>query len=155
MTATTTAMESATRMITNIHREVTYPHPRAKVWRALTDPKLIAKWLMRPENFAPVVGTKFKLVVDGRHPGWRGWVECQVLVADAPSVLSYTWVGDENHHLTCTFTLNDDGAGGTRLVLDHTGFEGFGGFVLAKLMMGPGWGKMMRKRLRAVIDGPA
>jgi hypothetical protein len=45
--------------ISNIHREVTYPHSRAKVWRALTDPDLIGRWLMKPEGFEPVVGTRF------------------------------------------------------------------------------------------------
>jgi uncharacterized protein YndB with AHSA1/START domain len=29
-----------------------YPHPPAKVWRALTDPALMALWGMRPEGFA-------------------------------------------------------------------------------------------------------
>ena len=44
--------------ISNIHREIVYPHPRAAVWRALTEPALIGKWLMTPEGFAPVVGTR-------------------------------------------------------------------------------------------------
>jgi uncharacterized protein YndB with AHSA1/START domain len=138
---------------TRIHREVTYPHPRAKVWRALTDPALMARWLMRPEGFAPVVGTRFKLIADGRPRGWRGWVACEVLVADAPDVLSYSWVGDERQPpLTLTFRLSDDASGGTRLVLDHTGFEGFGSFLVAKLAMGPGWSRMLRRRLVAVLD---
>jgi uncharacterized protein YndB with AHSA1/START domain len=118
-------------MITNIHREVTYPHSRAKVWRALTDPTLMAKWIMRPEGFAPVVGTKFKLIADGPQRGWRGWVACEVLVVDEPNVLSYSWVGDDRHPpLTCTFRLSDDGAGSTLLVW-IPGFEGIGGFLLA------------------------
>lgn len=149
-----TTLERKARMITNIHREVTYPHARAKVWRALTDPTLMAKWIMKPEGFAPVVGTRFKLSADGPQRGWRGWVACEVLVVDEPNLLSYSWVGDDRHPpLTCTFRLSDDGAGGTRLVLDHTGFEGIGGFLLAKMMMGPGWSKMLQKRLLAVVGG--
>lgn len=147
-------MERTRPMITNIHHEVTYPHSRAKVWRALTEPALLAKWLMKPEGFAPVVGTRFKLIAEGPQRGWRGWVACEVLVADEPDLLSYSWVGDESQPpLTCTFRLSDDPKGGTRLVLDHTGFAGFGGFILAKLMMGPGWGKMLKRSLRVVIGG--
>jgi uncharacterized protein YndB with AHSA1/START domain len=66
-----------------------YPHPPSKVWRVLTDPALIALWMMRPEGFAPIVGTKFKLVAKPQ-PGWRGFVECEVTEVLAPSVLSYT-----------------------------------------------------------------
>lgn len=41
-----------------------YPHPRAKVWRALTDPTLIPLWTAtgqggRPEGFSATVGTRF------------------------------------------------------------------------------------------------
>ena len=41
-----------------------YPHPPAKVWRAVTDPALIPRWTStgqggRPEGFAATVG-KFK-----------------------------------------------------------------------------------------------
>ena len=39
-------------------------------------------------------GTRFKLVAKPQ-PGWRGFVECEVLEARAPSVLRYSWVGDE------------------------------------------------------------
>ena len=43
-----------------------YPHPVAKVWRAVTDPELIPLWTAtgaggRPEGFTTTVGTKFKL----------------------------------------------------------------------------------------------
>lgn len=38
--------------------EVRYPHTPERVWRALTDPKALAAWLM-PNDFAPVVGHRF------------------------------------------------------------------------------------------------
>jgi uncharacterized protein YndB with AHSA1/START domain len=127
-----------------------YPHPPAKVWRALTDPALIALWMMRPEGFAPVVGTRFKLVAKPQ-PGWRGFVECEVLEAREPSVLRYSWVGDEKRapmEVTYTLTPHD---GGTRLTFEHTGFTGLGGFILAKMMMGPGWKKMLGVRFPEVL----
>jgi len=127
-----------------------YPHPPAKVWRALTDPALIALWGMRPEGFSPVVGTRFKFVAKP-NPGWRGFVECEVLEVREPSVLGYSWIGNENDKPTrVTFTLEPQ-AGGTRVTFEHTGFAGVGGFLLAKLMMAPGWKKMFGTTLPAVL----
>jgi uncharacterized protein YndB with AHSA1/START domain len=64
-----------------------YPQSPAKVWRALTDPALMALWMMeaRPEGFSPTVGTRFKFVGKPQM-GWRGFVECDVLEAREPSV---------------------------------------------------------------------
>jgi uncharacterized protein YndB with AHSA1/START domain len=135
----------------NIHREAVYPHPRSKVWRALTEPALIEKWLMTPEGFAPVVGTKFVLRAKGPQRGWRGFVECEVLAVDVGRTLRYSWVGDPDEPpLTVTLSLEDHAAG-TRLLLDHEGFEGVGGWLVARLMMGPGWGKMLAKRIPLVL----
>jgi uncharacterized protein YndB with AHSA1/START domain len=128
-----------------------YPHAPSKVWRALTDPALIALWMMRPQGFAPVPGTRFKLVAKAQ-PGWRGFVDCEVVEAREPHVLRYSWVGKENGTVMyVTYTLEPSG-GGTRLIFEHTGFTGVGGFMLAKLMMGPGWKKMLHMRVLAVLD---
>ncbi len=127
-----------------------YNHPPAKVWRALTDPALIALWSMRPEGFAPVVGTRFKLVAKPQ-PGWRGYVECEVLEARAPSILSCSWAGDDTGKKTVVTYELEPISGGTRLVFTHTGFTGIGGFVLSKLMMAPGWRKMLGKSVPAVL----
>lgn len=138
-----------------IHREVVYPHPRAKVWRALTEPELLARWLMRPEGFAPVVGTRFILRADGPQRGWRGFVECEVLEVDPQRLLSWSWVGDPGDPpLRLTLRLDDDPRG-TRLTLHHEGFEGIGGWLLARLVLGPGWTRMLRRKLASVLDAPA
>lgn len=127
-----------------------YPHPPAKVWRALTVPALMALWGMRPEGFAPVVGTRFKFIAKPQ-PGWRGFVECEVLEARAPSVLRYAWVGDEDGKPTYVTYALEPHEIGTRLAFEHTGFRGVGGFLLAKLMMGPGWKKMLATSIPNVL----
>ena len=58
-----------------------------KMWRALTDPALIAQWGMRPEGFAPEVGNRSKFVGEA-NKHWRGYVECEVLEARAPLLLA-------------------------------------------------------------------
>jgi uncharacterized protein YndB with AHSA1/START domain len=127
-----------------------YPHPRARVWRALVDPALISRWMMRPEGFAPVVGTRFKLVAKP-GPGWRGFVECEVLEVVEGKKLRYSWTGDENAApQEVTFDLEDTPAG-ARLTFSHTGFVGVGGWFLATVMMGPGWRKMLSQGIGAVL----
>lgn len=127
-----------------------YPHPPAKVWRALTVPALMALWGMRPEGFEPVAGNRFKYVAKPQ-PGWRGFVECEVLEAREPSVLRMSWVGNDDGKATFVTYRLEPHASGTRLTFEHTGFVGVGGFLLAKLMMGPGWKKMLGTAIPAVL----
>lgn len=128
-----------------------YPHPPLKVWKALTDPALVALWGMKPEGLVAKVGARFKLVAKPQ-PGWRGYVDCEVLEVREPELFRYSWVGDDNGAATyVTYRLAPEGKG-TRLVFEHTGFKGLGGFVLAKLMMGPGWKKMLAQRVSNVLD---
>lgn len=127
-----------------------YPHPPSKVWRALTEPALMRLWMMRPEGFAPVAGTRFKLVAKPQT-GWRGFVECEVLEASAPSMLRYSWIGDDDGTATeVTYRLEPNGTG-TRLTFEHTGFSGIGGLLLARFMLGPGWKKMLTTAVPAVL----
>jgi len=119
-----------------------YPHSLAKVWRALTDPALIALWAMRPEGFAAVVGNRSRFVATPSR-GWRGYVECEVLEVRERELLRYSWIGDDGGKPTFVTYRLESYRGGTRLTFEHVGFEGIGGFVLAKLMMGPGWRKML------------
>lgn len=95
------------------------PHPPEKLWRALTQPHLIAEWLMK-NDFEPVVGHSFRLSGD-----WGG-VDCKVLAVEPNTTLSYTW--DHPHddaafdlRSIVTFTLTPT-ASGTRLRMEQSGF---------------------------------
>jgi uncharacterized protein YndB with AHSA1/START domain len=132
-----------------------YPHPPAKVWRALTDPGLIPLWTAtgqggRPVGFATEVGTRFQFVARP-YPGWRGIVDCEVLEAREPSLLRYSWVGDEGGPATYVTYRIEPHAGGTRFTYEHTGFTGAGGFFVAKLL-GAVRRKMLTVGLPAVLD---
>ncbi len=133
-----------------------YAHPVAKVWRAVTDPALVPRWTAtgaggRPEGFAPVVGTKFRLVAKPK-PGWNGVVDCEVLEVNAPSLLRYSWVGgDGAGDVTEVVYRLEPQAGGTRFTYEHTGFTGVGGVFMAKLL-GHVRRKMLTVGLPPVLD---
>ena len=85
--------------MSDIRIERDYPHPPAKVWRAVTDPALIPLWTStgqggRPVGFSTTVGTKFQFVAKPK-PGWNGVVDCEVLEVNEPSLLRY-WCGHEH-----------------------------------------------------------
>ena len=128
-----------------------YPYSPTKVWRALTDPALMALWMVaaRPEGFSTVVGARFKFV--GKpQPGWSGVVDGEVLEAREPSVFRYSWVADEGEAMEVTSRLEPHG-GGTRFTFEHTGFTGIGGFFVAKVVMTPIRKKMFGANISAVL----
>ena len=153
-TATATPSPTARRpSMSEIRIVHEYSEPPAKVWRALTDPQLMALWMIaaRPEGFSTAVGTRFQFVGKPR-PGWRGIVECEVLESCEPSVFRYSWIADlDGEVMQVTYRLEPHG-GGTRFTFEHTGFVGVGGFVLAKLVMTPVREQMFGVRLPAVLD---
>jgi uncharacterized protein YndB with AHSA1/START domain len=138
--------------MSDIVLDAVYPHPPERVWRALTDPKELAAWLM-PNDFAPVVGHKFQFRVKPQW-GWRGIVDCEVLEVDPPRRLSYTWQGDPKYRVTTVTWSLEPAPDGTRLVLEHRGFRGFGGMLL-KWMLGSGWKGMLKTSLPDVLAGKA
>lgn len=91
------------------------PHPPAKVWAALTDPVLHAKW-WAAGDVRPVVGHRFTLDM-----GQWGLQPCEVIAVEHEKFLSYSFApGTLN--TTITWQLQAEGEG-TRLSLEHKGFD--------------------------------
>src|ERR1700753_776147 len=67
------------------------PHPPEKVWRALTDARLVAAWLM-PNDLQPKVGHRFTFKTKPMGD-WDGIIHCELLVAEPPRLLRYSWKG--------------------------------------------------------------
>jgi uncharacterized protein YndB with AHSA1/START domain len=115
-------------------------HPPEKVWRALTDPVLLAEWLLPVFDLHLEPGAAFTFKTQP-YPGWDGTVNCRVLEIDAPRKLSYAWVaGDMGLDTVVTFTLTPTAAG-TRLSLVQSGFkptqkQNFGGARYGWKLMG-------------------
>lgn len=113
-------------------------HVPEKVWRALTDPVLLAEWLLPVVDLKLEPGAAFTFKAQPQ-PGWDGNVNCRFLESEAQRKLSYTWVvGDMDTVVTFTLTPT---ASGTRLSLVHSGFkpnqkQNFGGARYGWKMMG-------------------
>ena len=130
-----------------VDREFAYPPER--VWRAITQPHLIAEWLMK-NDFSADVGHRFNLRGD-----WGGLLDCEVLAVEPERMLSYSWNfvhEDEAFNLesVVTFTLTPTGAG-THLRMEQKGFrpsqkQAFGG---AKY----GWQQFLTKLEQVLAQG--
>jgi uncharacterized protein YndB with AHSA1/START domain len=137
MTPTDTTMQSDTK---SISFDFDLPHAPGKVWRALTDPVLLAEWLLPVFDLELEPGAAFSFKTQP-NPGWDGTVQCRMLEIEAQKKLSYTWVvGDMAIDTVVTFTLTPTPSG-TRLSLVQSGFKPdqkreFGGARYGWKMMG-------------------
>jgi uncharacterized protein YndB with AHSA1/START domain len=136
---------------TSIAREAFYPHPRARVWRALTDPAALAEWLM-PNDFQARLGHRFTLQTDPVPPYFDGIVRCEVTELDPPRRLAYTWIGGPGVETLVSYRLEPEGDG-TRLFFEQSGFDLDRPAQRAAYdAMSPGWGAIVDERLRQVVQ---
>ncbi len=114
-------------------------HSPQKVWRALTDPALLAEWLLPVVDLKLEPRAAFKFRTQP-FPDWDGIVNCRMLEIETQKKLSYTWVVGEALNTVVTFTLTPTDSG-TRLSLTQSGFKpdqkkNFGGARYGWRMMG-------------------
>ncbi|MDG4881405.1 SRPBCC domain-containing protein [Mesorhizobium sp. WSM4884] len=104
--------------------ECDLPDPPEKVWRALTEPELLAAWMM-PNDIEPETGRRFAFA------GPDAAIECEVLDAKPARLLRYSWRerprADAAERLPAfdsivTFTLEPTISGGTHLRIVHDAF---------------------------------
>jgi len=97
-------------------------HPPEKVWRALTDPALLAEWLLPVFDLKLETGAAFTFKTQP-YPGWDGVVNCRILEIEPHKKLSYAWVvGDMALDTVVTFTLTPTPSG-SHLSLVQSGFK--------------------------------
>ena len=127
-----------------------FPHAPETIWRALTTGALMARWLMAPTGFEPVVGNRFTYRTTPAG-AWDGLIRCQVLEVIPNERFVYAWRGGHEGNVgygslldtVVTFTLSR-AAAGTRVRVVHSGF------VLPKnetafRNMSDGWIKVVRQ----------
>ena len=130
--------------------EFDLPHTAEKIWRALTEPQLLAKWLMQTDMVAEE-GHAFTFRMEPSE-WWDGIVNCEVLEVEKNRKLRYTWQsGPASSPLDTivTWTLQPH-AGGTLLILDHTGFVRKNKFAFEGAKQG--WQHNVGDRMRQLLD---
>jgi uncharacterized protein YndB with AHSA1/START domain len=104
-------------------------HAPEMIWKTLTTPALVGRWLnMNPVGFAPVKGARFTFQTTPAA-GWDGVIHCEVLEVVPNERLVFAWKGGHESNVdygapldtVVTWTLART-ASGTRLRLVHSGF---------------------------------
>ncbi|WP_194820315.1 SRPBCC domain-containing protein [Nocardia sp. XZ_19_385] len=99
-----------------------FPQPSDAVWRALTEPDLLERWLLRPTGFAASAGTRFRFTIPNAI---INEIVCEVLTAQPRERLTYSSNYPQADYPTrwiVDWTLWPQGRG-TRLLLTQTGFD--------------------------------
>lgn len=109
-----------------IDLECDLPEPPEKVWRALSEPKWLGRWLL-PTDLRAFPGARFSFRPTERE---AGPIACEVLEVEPPRRLR--WRQREVHvseggerfiDSVVTIDLGRNANGGTHLRLQHNGFE--------------------------------
>jgi uncharacterized protein YndB with AHSA1/START domain len=145
---------NAAKRTESIVVETDLPDPPERVWRALTEAALLEAWLM-PNNIRAEVGAKFQFRT-APAPGWNGVVECEVLEVVPERLLVYSWRGGSKlaegygHEVetVLTWKLTPLDNGGTRLFMEHAGFDPDS---FAFKVMGQGWRGKIVEKIRQVL----
>ena len=95
-------MSDPSESVESVVVECDLAEPPEKVWRALTEPELVAAWLL---------------------PAEPGRVDCRVIEARPHRLLRYAWSDGGDVDSVVTFELHRTATDGTRLRVVHTGFS--------------------------------
>ena len=116
----------------NLSFERYLQHSPERVWKALTDSKMLSRWYL-DNDFSPVVGHHFTFQPTP-ETGFDGKLRGEVILVDEPNRLIYSFQGGPMKRETIvTWTLTPDGAG-TLLTLQHTGFNDTNDTLLNQVM---------------------
>jgi len=118
----------------------------AEVWRALTEPELMAKWWAKGDA-QPVLGHRFTLDM-----GPWGLQPCEVIALEPGRLIAYTFAPG-TLDTTITWRLEPEGSG-TRLSLEHKGFDLDSPLGKAAFHgMGSGWPGILQRISPAIAPG--
>jgi uncharacterized protein YndB with AHSA1/START domain len=126
------------------------PHAPAKVWRVLTEPALVAQWLMKTDMPAQA-GKAFTFQAEPM-PYWDGIVHSEILELEPQKRLRYSWKGGPGSSAldtVVTWSLTPL-QGGTRLELEHSGFRPEHGQARGGAKFG--WQRNVGERLAAALN---
>src|ERR1700749_168344 len=104
----------------DIRLEKIFDEPKEKIWKLISDSKLLAEWLME-NDLVPVVGHKVNFRTKPA-PGFDGIVYCEILEVIGFRKLVCFWTGGPIKKPTIVSWVLEDIPGGTKLIFEHSGF---------------------------------
>lgn len=134
--------------------ERTYNAAIEKVWKGITDRDQMKEWYFDIREFRPEKGFKFSFT--GGDDKVQYLHDCEVLVADPPNKLSYSWTYPEhnNGYSVVTFELFREGEQKTRVKLSHEGLDSFPNddpnFAVASFT--GGWNAIIGESLKNYVE---
>ncbi|MBT8159820.1 MULTISPECIES: SRPBCC domain-containing protein [Arthrobacter] len=145
--------------LTTIEVELFLPHATETVWRALTEPELISRWLME-NDFEPEIGHQFQMRgIPVPAVGFSGIVASEVLELEDRKRLRISWRDANSGNdlsSTVTWSIAPEGTG-TRFLLVHEGFNPADPtHVASHRILSGGWRNQVLPRLGetlAELDG--
>ncbi|WP_051367378.1 SRPBCC domain-containing protein [Hamadaea tsunoensis] len=127
--------------------DVDLPHPPERVWRALTDPDVLAGWFMSTDLVART-GGRHQAYPAGT-PGFTGPFDIEVDEVIPVERLAMRWTGDQLH-AQVVWELERTGAG-CRLHVAQSGFLGVNGTVRRRELR-RAYAEMFEDRLPRELD---
>ena len=125
-----------------------------KVWKAITDKDQMKEWYFELKEFNAEKGFKFQFT--GGDEKEQYLHQCEVIIADAPNKLSYSWTYPEhnNGYSVVTWELFKEGENKTRLKLTHEGLDTFPkdqpNFAVASFT--EGWNNILGASLKKFVE---
>ncbi len=105
-----------------------FPHSAETIWKVLSDGRLMARWIMEPTGFEPIVGNRFTFKTTPAG-AWDGIIRCEVLEVKPGERLVFAWKGGDKGNTgygspldTIVSLTLSEAETGTRLRLVHSGF---------------------------------
>lgn len=131
----------------SVHVEHLLPYKINDVWGAITTPRVLKEWCLQT-NFKLKKNKPFYFRDTSRKKELL--IHCRVVDFEENRMLCYTW-GDKTHVPTLvTYTLTETPKG-TKLQVEHSGFEGVHGFFACK-NFGSVWKKMIMFELPKAME---
>src|SRR5687767_1708177 len=101
-----------------VERSMWIDAPREQVWRAVTDPERIARWLL-----PPALGAQMKRDDGGTLFVCMGPMEIPVAIQEAPQAPQQVTTRSLPEQQIATTYLLEEANGGTQVTVRMTGFE--------------------------------
>jgi uncharacterized protein YndB with AHSA1/START domain len=129
--------------------------PRERVWRAVTEPDLVAAW-MGCLGFRAYPGAIFYMQPDRTRRAAgdpQGAIVCRVKIMDAPRRIAFGWTFPDNPETEVAIRLRAI-PGGTHVKLTHSGWDQFDPEETERVREGlaRGWHAVALPALRRVAE---